>query len=401
MLKRVLCVDDEPNVLAAFERQLRKEFDVQTALGPERGLQAVAEKGPFAAVVSDLRMPGMDGIEFLARVKSLAPDTVRIMLTGQAELATTIAAVNRGSVFQFLTKPCSPAVLIHALQAAVEQHRLIAAERELLEETLRRSIAALTEILGLANPLAFSRAQHIRHYVRHMAACLNLPDQWQFELAAMLSQIGYVAIPPEILEKLRDGQSLAERESTILGSQTRIAHELLAQIPRLELIAQMVARQHDEWNQRLHDTDRIALGAHLLKVAQDFDDAMVRGGDAETVVYEMIRRGRHNPEFVKTLAQVEVPKDETQMRLVNISQLRTRMIINADVFSRTGLLLLAKGQEVTPSAIFRLTNFATTVGVTEPIHVIVPVNTRPGEGHTILLPPAPLRPDPRSGVSGA
>ena len=62
---------------------------------------------------------------------------------------------------------------------------------------------------------------------------------------------------------------------------------------------------------------------------------------------------------------------------------------------------LAKGQEVTPSAIFRLTNFATTVGVTEPIHVIVPVNTRPGEGHTILLPPAPLRPDPRSGVSGA
>lgn len=384
MLRRVLCVDDEPNVLAAFERQLRKGLDVQTALGPERGLQAIAEDGPFAVVVSDLRMPVMDGVEFLSRVRTLAPDTVRIMLTGQAELANAIAAVNRGSVFQFLTKPCPAEVLLNVLEAALEQHRLITSERELLEQTLRRSIAVLTEILGLANPLAFSRAQHIRHYVQYIAARLELSDSWQFELAAMLSQIGYVAIPPEILEKLRGGEPLVGEEAAIVGSQTRIAHELLAQIPRLELITQMVARQDEPWHER--NRDRAAVGAHLLQVARDFDDAMVRGGEVESVVYEMLKRGRHNPEFVKALTQVEVAQDGTQTRTVNVSQLRTGMIINADVLSKSGLLLLAKGQEVTPSAIFRLTNFATTVGVMEPIHVMVPAN----KGKDVTMPAPPM-----------
>jgi len=101
MLRRILCVDDEPNVLQAFERQLRREFDLQTALGPELGLQALAANGPFAVVVSDLRMPGMNGIEFLTHVRQTAPDTVRVMLTGDADLGATIKAVNEGRIFQF------------------------------------------------------------------------------------------------------------------------------------------------------------------------------------------------------------------------------------------------------------------------------------------------------------
>src|SRR5580704_2833849 len=106
MLKRILFVDDEPNVLQAFERQFRKQFEIHTAVGPAPGLTAVAENGPFSVIVSDLRMPGMDGIEFLTRVRQMAPDTVRVMLTGQADLGASIAAVNHGNIFQFLTKPC-------------------------------------------------------------------------------------------------------------------------------------------------------------------------------------------------------------------------------------------------------------------------------------------------------
>src|ERR1700730_10145589 len=112
MLKRILCVDDEPNVLQAFERQFRKQFELHTAIGPERGLQAVAENGPFSVIVSDLRMPGMNGIEFLTRAKLMAPDTVRVMLTGQADLNATIAAVNQGNIFQFLIKPCPSDTLV-------------------------------------------------------------------------------------------------------------------------------------------------------------------------------------------------------------------------------------------------------------------------------------------------
>lgn len=400
MLKRVLCVDDEPNILQGFERQLRKHFDVETALGPERGLEAISTRGPFAAVVSDLRMPGMDGTEFLARVKQLAPDTVRLMLTGQAELATTIAAVNRGSVFQFLTKPCPTEILVNALEAALEQHRLITAERELLEQTLRRTIGVLTEILSLTNPLAFSRAQHIRHYVRHLSVTLDLPDQWQYELAAMLSQIGCIAIPPEILEKIRGGDSLDAGETSVINSQSRIASDLLTQIPRLELVAQMVARQREPWSARGQQADRVAVGAQLLKIAQDFDDALLRGGDVDTVLNNMIKRAEYYPEFVAQLQQVEVAQDAMQTRILSVNQLRIRMIIDADVFSKGGLLLLAKGQEITASAILRLHNFAATVGVVEPIHVVVPFVARPEAAHIEALPLPPSFTRPQTGLAG-
>ncbi|HEY1240868.1 MAG TPA: HD domain-containing phosphohydrolase [Bryobacteraceae bacterium] len=388
MLKRILCVDDEPKILQAFERQLRTEFDIVTAVGPERGLESLAQGGPFAAVVSDLRMPEMDGIEFLSRVKRFAPDTVRIMLTGQAELATAIAAVNRGSVFQFLTKPCPTEVLIHALEAAVEQYRLITSERELIEQTLRRTIVVLTEVLSLANPLAFSRAQHIRHYVRHMAARLDLPEQWQYELAALLSQIGFVAVPPQVLEKLRAGEALDPGETSIVGSQSKIGYDLLAQIPRLEIISHMVARQNQEWESGRKDVDRVSVGAQLLKIAQNFHDAIVRGGEVGPVVNQMLKSAAYNPDFVVLLDNVYVACDTHETRVLHVDQLRIRMVIDADVFSKGGLLLLAKGQEITPSAILRLHNFASTIGVVEPIKVIVPYADPPSFGDKADIPAA-------------
>ena len=174
MLTRILCVDDEPNILLAMERQLRKQFEIHTEVGPVLGLQAIAEKGPFVVVVSDLRMPVMDGIEFLTRVRAVSPNTVRVMLSGQADMDAAVAAVNQGNIFQFLTKPCPVDTLTRALNSAVEQHRLITAERELLEQTLRGSIAVLSEILSLVNPLAFGRAQRIRRYLVHTAAKLDL-----------------------------------------------------------------------------------------------------------------------------------------------------------------------------------------------------------------------------------
>jgi len=119
----------------ALQRALRSEFHIEIAGGSEAGLQVLTRDGPFAVVVSDLRMPVMDGVQFLSRVKAVSPDSIRVMLTGQADLNAAIAAVNEGNIFRFLTKPCPPATMSKVLEASLEQYRLVTAERELLQNT--------------------------------------------------------------------------------------------------------------------------------------------------------------------------------------------------------------------------------------------------------------------------
>src|ERR1022692_2024409 len=111
MSEKILFVDDDPNLLASCERSLRRHFQIETAEGGEAGLAKLASRGPYAVVVADRQMPRMDGIEFLGAVRKRAPDTVRIMLTGNADLEGAIRVVNEGNIFRFLTKPCPPDLL--------------------------------------------------------------------------------------------------------------------------------------------------------------------------------------------------------------------------------------------------------------------------------------------------
>ena len=127
---------------------------------------------------------------------------MRMILTGYADVQTAIEAVKEGSVFRFLTKPCPPDSLAKAIMAGIQQYRLVNVERELLEQTLKGAIQILTEFLGLVNPEAFGRCSRIQKRVRSIALRMGLSDVWQYETAAMLSQIGGVIVPERILTRL-------------------------------------------------------------------------------------------------------------------------------------------------------------------------------------------------------
>ncbi len=116
-----MIVDDDANLLDNFQRLLKKLFDVDTFLNGKDGLAALAEKGQYPVIISDLRMPGMDGFEFLSRARKASPDSALIMLTGYADLDTSMKAVNEGAVFRFLTKPCKTHILIKSISAGIEQ----------------------------------------------------------------------------------------------------------------------------------------------------------------------------------------------------------------------------------------------------------------------------------------
>src|SRR5689334_6208668 len=279
MVEKILCVDDELNILLALQRQLRKQFHLDSALGAEKALAAIERDGPYAAIVTDLQMPGMNGLELLARVKEISPDTVRIMLTGQADLSTAIAAVNQGSIFRFLTKPCSAEEMTVTLDAAIEQHRLITAERNLLENTLRGSVKVLTEVLSLVHPAAFSRASRIHRYVHHMAAHLKLRNIWQYDVAAMLSQIGCITMEPGALDRIYTGEELSDEEKKAFAAHPAAGGELLARIPRLEAVAHMIAAQNLPSGRQppvSMPRETAEVGARLLRAAVDYDRLITR-----------------------------------------------------------------------------------------------------------------------------
>lgn len=379
MREKILFVDDEVNILAGFKRQLRKEFDMETALGPEEGLRILNEHGPFAVVVSDLRMPVMDGIAFLGKVRSMYPDTVRMVLSGNADLKTAIKAVNEGNIFRFLTKPCHPDTLSKILTTGIEQYRLINAEKELLEKTLKGSIKVMTDLLSLANPEAFGRSSRIKRYVSQVAVFMGITDLWRLETAAMLSQVGFVILPQETLVKLYRGEELGGEEQQVFDMHPVITADLLRNIPRLEEVAQIIEYQDkhfDGTGKPIDDRkgEQIPLGARILKAVLDLDMLNTTGmSKKEALARIKTREGWYDPAVIRAIEMALGVQQAYEVISVQVRELKGGMILGQDVTTEQGKLLISKGQEVSQPLVERLKNVAEVARVKEPIRVIVPV----------------------------
>ena len=379
MSERILFVDDDPHILQAFQRTLRKRFDLDVAVGPEEGLQKVTDHGPYAVVVSDMRMPNMTGVEFLREVRKISPNTVRMILTGNADQQCAIDAVNEGYIFRFLTKPCPADILVRALEAGLEQYRLITAERELLTSTLAGCIRVLTEILSLVAPEAFGRAIRARELVARLCRELNVPDAWQIEIATMLAPIGCIAMPEEIVTKAIRGEPLKEPEQATYQTHPRIAHDLISKIPRLEQVARIVAYQEKLYNGAgfpadLIEGDDIPLGSRIIKLAYDWDFLISTGLSPELALAEITdRRGWYDPKVVNALRRTLNVQQVCVVREMKISDLVDGLILADNVYSVNGTLLCSKGQEITPAIRFRLRNYAVNVGIARPVRVFIPL----------------------------
>jgi response regulator RpfG family c-di-GMP phosphodiesterase len=375
MDEKILFIDDEENVLSAFRRQFKKLFSLDTASNAKQGLDLLQSQGPFAVVIADFRMPEMDGIQFLSRVKDVAPDTVRIMLTGHADLSTAIDAVNSGNIFRFLTKPCPVEILMNTIQMGLQQYRLINAERELLEKTLNRSVRLLTEVLSLANPTAFNRTLNIRRISSHIARQLRLADAWQIELAAMLSQMGCMVLPPGLLERVNTGKTISFSEQSMYSSHPFIGHRLLQNIPRLEPIAVMVKDQQKRYSEYNSPNAPISetktnLGAQILKVAIDYDRLILSEfSHTDAIAILQGRDGEYNPKLVKALGEGVLPDEGLTVKIVDINGLANGMILDEDIFAKDGSMLFNKHQEVTQAVIERLRLIQNEKGIVEPFRV--------------------------------
>ncbi len=352
-LPRLLLVDDEPSILRALKLLLRRSYQVTTACDGAQGLEAFRRQGGFPVVVSDLRMPGMDGIEFLARVKERDSHTVRVLLTGNVDLHAAVDAVNRGHIFRFLLKPTAAPVLEKALQDAFEQYRLITADRLLLQRKLRelteqRDQNALLEELVRERTRALQRsrldiihrlgraAEHRddetgSHILRmsHMCALLagaigQDSDRCELILhASPMHDVGKIGIPDRILMK---PGSLSPQEWEIMRSHTTIGAELLSgdDFELLTMAREIALTHHERWDgdgypSGLRETE-IPLTGRIAALCDVYDALRSprpykRAWSPEEVT-EQIRRGtggQFDPElceaFLDLLPEVEGIQD--------------------------------------------------------------------------------------------
>lgn len=357
----ILLVDDEPKLLEGLAQLLRRDYEIQVATNAADALRKLAELKDVAVVMSDFRMPQMNGATLLHEVMQRAPQAARILLTGEAGVEGAKQAVNEGQILRFLTKPCPADQLRAALDAGVEHHRLLNAERNVMRETLLECIAALMEVLAVTNPVAFGRAQRLKKLAAEIAGRLEATNFWQLEAAALLSQIGYFAESPDLAEKIYYGRPLTPAEEARAKAVPSTASRLLEHVPRLEPVIQILAAL--EWPDasiaRLGE-GTIGLGTRILCIALEYDVmTMQELPKAEILQKLQARETRFGNKVIAAMKSIIGAGADTPAEVsMPLRDAKPGMRLRQEIRSHTGALLVPFGFQISERLLERLSQVA-------------------------------------------
>jgi len=283
-------------------------------------------------------------------------------LTGEPSRDAAAAAINEGQIFRFLTKPCAPEEVRAAVEAGVLHHKMLMAEKRLMQETLLGCINALIDVLSMTNPVAFGRTNRVKRMAMDLSAALGAHGFWQLEAAAMLSQIGYISLPAELVEKLYYGQKLSPEETAVSAGAPKVARTLLARIPRIEAVVQILADSQDPPGESAA-VGIIKQGADILRLVLAYD-ALIVAGNSVNIAIQTLRDLPlpHDEKLLDTFAQIMGASAEKQeLRESLVAALMPGMIILDDLRTAVGTLLVPKGFEVTETFLERTRNFDATL----------------------------------------
>lgn len=314
---QVLFVDDEPLVLEALRRSVRKEFLADLAGSADEGLEKLRHAGPYAVVISDMHMPGMDGVEFLATVRILSPDSVRMMLTGDNELEVAMRAVNEGSIFRFLRKPAAPEQVHEALRAGVIQYRTRRNEKEQLEVALKGleqldvgTLMALARAIDAKSAWTAGHSERVTNLALKIGNVMGLPARHLqiVHRGGLLHDIGKIGTPATILDK---PSPLDPEETKIMQDHVRIGVRILEPVPCFREILPMVAQHHEWFDGSGYPAglagENIGLHARILTVADSYDaiisDRPYRQGISKQEAIEILE-GKAGRQFDPTVIDV-------------------------------------------------------------------------------------------------
>lgn len=418
MENTVLFVDDEKNILNSLVRLFRREgYNILTADSGREGLD-ILKSAKVAVLVSDHRMPGMDGAEFLARAKEVSPSSIRFMLTGYADITAVVSAINKGEVYRYITKPWNDDELKLVIREAVERHNLLE-ENSRLNDVARRQNAELVElnrrlearveeksgkikenffafvrifadILELFDPHIGGHSKRVARMARGLALSMRLDeaDADLIETAGLLQNIGLIGIPKDIIEK--DEDELIESEKALLRHNPALAQDLLSSIDMLRQ-AGVIIRGHMErydgegYPDRLKK-EEIHIGARIISVCKRYDD--LRSGKKKRQLSEIIgivkneSGSRFDPVIVEAFLDFIRDWKEGDMEFtvhpadimslyddMNASEIRTGMVLAKDIVTNSGKLLVTKGTVLTRALVEKVLNFNNIDPISGGVHV--------------------------------
>ena len=417
----LLAVDDEPNILAALRRLFRNTgWRILTAGHAEEALAQLAAE-PVDAVLSDMRMPGMDGVQFLERVSLGWPRTARLLLTGQADLGSTIAAINRGRLHRYITKPWNDDELVLTLRQVAENQQLeaekqalerltqqqndelktlnsslevrvalrteeLAAANDRLKRNYMTSIRAFTALIELRGSAQVGHARQVAELTRRIAQAMTLDAGTAHDLpiAALLHDIGHIGLSDAVLarpvNRLDRDELRRYRLHPVLGEQALLASD------DMQGVAPLIRAHHERWDgQGFPDGLRgaaIPLGARILAVADAFED--LRNGRIDGLALSPLdarravlagRGSQFDPTVVdafESLFSAAPPKPTVQTLRLRTADLRAGHTLAQDFVSPEGVLLLSAGQQLNDDLIGRICAFERRHGLALTLGVLVP-----------------------------
>jgi response regulator RpfG family c-di-GMP phosphodiesterase len=408
---KVLLVDDEKNILQSLNRLLLDEdFEVLTANSGESGLEILEENPDIGLIVSDQRMPGLTGVDFLERAKEMSPDTLRILLTGHEDINASIKAINKGGAHRYITKPWKDGEFLQVIREAAQKYSLIKENKRLTEivkkqneeltkwndqlqykvqeQTLeiqekndglqelnnnfkrnfKNTIIAFSGLLELRNKGSESHARNVGIVCVDVARAMKLSDE-EIEIitvAALLHDIGKIGISDAMLQKNIEELDDDERNEYMLHSvRGQTAVDSIEDLRR----AGILIRHHHEWYNgmgfpdRLQGVKNIPLGSRIIAIA-DFIDRTIRNLKGENGIERTLINVEENlgsrfdpklyPYIEPTLKKVYkdlVPSSDVVERELYPKELHLEMVLSRDVRSGTGLLLLRKGAKLNRNSI--------------------------------------------------
>ena len=369
----IMVVDDQPANLKLMEDMLKQQgYGVRSFPRGRMAFEAASKDLPDL-ILLDINMPEMNGFEVCEKLKAdkkLASIPV-IFLSALNETEDKVKAFQSGGV-DYVTKPFQ----FEEVQARVDTHiqlqRARKAERDLLENTLNGAIRTLAELVQMTGPALSARSEAIRALVAHVAARFAVEERWQYDLAATLCLIGCISLPVEVFERAYAGETLSADEEQMFRAHPETGARLLANIPRLENVAEMIRQQQTAGNAASANISQ--RGACMLRIALEIDRRRLKAASYKAALGQ-VRAVLHGfpEEMLLALEDYAPPKASFDVKRLQVHELRALMILEEDVLTKDGNFMIAlKGTTLNATLIERIGNFVKTRGIRQqPIQVRV------------------------------